>query len=338
MLPSEFTPEDMRVQEYFIKGTEPTEVSSRYSTLPDVTNLRMEFINNQLILKWDDPVSNTGMSRDELYNLMKKNNFFTYDFDNQFNEYYSSNGVMAYDVESDGQWLGFVFENEANVNSQYERDTASFTVKSRTIGILQDDGTELINFSNGVSINVNIKDLVGRDYKPEISLNGSSSVSVYQNDPYSDKGATAKDDEDGNLTSKITKTITGPNGNVSTVDTTVLGTYSITYTVSDSKGQKVSITRKVIVKEAPDTTDPIVTLTGSDTITLDIFLGDTWTDPGATALDNKDGDLTSSISVTDPVDDTTVGTYTVTYSVTDAAGNTGTTTRTVEVVNTDPDA
>ena len=69
----------------------------------------------------------------------------------------------------------------------------------------------------------------------------------------------------------------------------------------------------------PDTTPPVITLLGDATI--HIAQGAPYTDPGATALDNVDGDITSHITITNPVDTTTPGTYTVTYTVSDAAGN-----------------
>ena len=78
-----------------------------------------------------------------------------------------------------------------------------------------------------------------------------------------------------------------------------------------------------------DTTPPVITLNGSSSIQLNV--GDTWTDPGATATDNTDGDLTSSITVSGTVDTSTVGTYALIYSVSDAASNSASTTRTVIV-------
>ncbi|PLW94735.1 MAG: hypothetical protein C0592_01965 [Marinilabiliales bacterium] len=78
-----------------------------------------------------------------------------------------------------------------------------------------------------------------------------------------------------------------------------------------------------------DITNPTITLTGSETMTID--LGDDFTDPGATANDDKDGDLTSQISVTGTVTTDEVGVYTLTYTVSDEAGNTATATRTVYV-------
>ena len=52
---------------------------------------------------------------------------------------------------------------------------------------------------------------------------------------------------------------------------------------------------------------------------------------GATATDDKDGDLTSKIETTGKVDTKKAGTYKITYTVKDAAGNTSTATRTVIV-------
>ena len=80
-----------------------------------------------------------------------------------------------------------------------------------------------------------------------------------------------------------------------------------------------------------DTTAPVITLLGATTSSL--LVGDTYTDPGATALDNVDGDITGNIVVAGDVVNTAIeGTYVVTYNVSDAAGNQATQlTRTVTV-------
>ena len=78
-----------------------------------------------------------------------------------------------------------------------------------------------------------------------------------------------------------------------------------------------------------DTTPPVITLNGSSTIQL--TAGDSWTDPGATATDDTDGDITSSITVSGTVDTSITGTYTLIYNVADAASNTASVTRTVVV-------
>src|SRR5690606_15325367 len=67
--------------------------------------------------------------------------------------------------------------------------------------------------------------------------------------------------------------------------------------------------------------------------------GDPFVDPGATAFDFVDGDLTADIVVegADDVDTGTLGTYLITYNVSDAAGNAADeVTRTVNVVPESP--
>ncbi len=72
--------------------------------------------------------------------------------------------------------------------------------------------------------------------------------------------------------------------------------------------------------ETSDTIAPVITLSGSATISLN--QGETYTDAGATADDETDGDISTNISVGgDTVDTATVGSYSITYNVSDAAGN-----------------
>ncbi len=80
----------------------------------------------------------------------------------------------------------------------------------------------------------------------------------------------------------------------------------------------------------PDLTAPVITLLGDNPVT--VYQGATFTDAGATAEDNIDGDITTNIIVTGSVDTDTIGTYELTYTVTDAAGNESSVIRTVEVV------
>lgn len=85
-------------------------------------------------------------------------------------------------------------------------------------------------------------------------------------------------------------------------------------------------------QQQADTTRPVITLTGDNPQILDF--SEAYTELGATASDDRDGDLTASI-VTDAsaVDTTMPGDYLVTYNVTDAAGNAAVAvTRTVTVL------
>ena len=69
----------------------------------------------------------------------------------------------------------------------------------------------------------------------------------------------------------------------------------------------------------PDTTAPVISLIGSSNIS--IAEGSAYSDAGATATDNIDGDISANITVNNPVNTGVPATYTITYNVNDAAGN-----------------
>ena len=85
-----------------------------------------------------------------------------------------------------------------------------------------------------------------------------------------------------------------------------------------------------------DTEGPAITLNGNATVTIDC--GDAYTELGATALDNFDGDVTGDIVVTgDTVNPAVPGDYEITYNVSDQSGNAATEViRTVTVANNCP--
>jgi hypothetical protein len=68
-----------------------------------------------------------------------------------------------------------------------------------------------------------------------------------------------------------------------------------------------------------DRIGPEIELLGE--VRVNIPAGQEYVDPGATALDDIDGDITDKIEVSGTVSSTVVGTQTITYSVADRAGN-----------------
>ncbi|MBB6636049.1 immunoglobulin-like domain-containing protein [Cohnella thailandensis] len=159
---------------------------------------------------------------------------------------------------------------------------------------------------------------------PELALNGSNPMNIPQGGAYTEPGATATDAIDGNLSSSVV--ITGD------VDTTRLGNYPVQYAVTDRAGNIASVIRNVYVYDGDE---PAIYLNGANPMTVEA--NSPFVDPGATAQDAQDGDLSASIVVTGTVDTSTLGTYTLTYNVSDAAGNAAATvTRTVYVQDTQP--
>ena len=84
-----------------------------------------------------------------------------------------------------------------------------------------------------------------------------------------------------------------------------------------------------------DTTPPVITLIGEPSVT--VRKGTAYSDPGATAYDNTDGDITNRIVMYGIVDTGTAGVYTISFNVIDSAGNkAATVTRTVNVTEPEP--
>ncbi|MBC2190299.1 LPXTG cell wall anchor domain-containing protein, partial [Listeria booriae] len=135
-------------------------------------------------------------------------------------------------------------------------------------------------------------------------------------------GVSASDTEDGNVTSSVSVT-------ANDVDTSAVGTYHVTYSVTDSDGNTTTKTITVTVTS----NDAPVIVASDQTIkkgkAFDVMAG-------VSASDLEDGDVTGGITVTaNDVDTNTVGTYHVTYSVTDSDGNTTTKTITVTITSND---
>lgn len=155
--------------------------------------------------------------------------------------------------------------------------------------------------------------------KPIININGQSNVSINIGSTYIDAGAIATDNIDASLSVSTTGTV-NPNA---------IGSYLITYNAQDSSGNiAISVTRTVNVI---DVSSPIITILGSNPITINI--GTIYSDAGATAIDDVDGDVTSEIITTGTVNVNAIGTYNITYTITDTAGNIANATRTVNVID-----
>lgn len=161
---------------------------------------------------------------------------------------------------------------------------------------------------------INYKDVVA----PTITLTGGEEILINTGQEFTDPGYSAIDDCDGDLTDKVVV-----NGEV---DVQKNGNYKLTYSVSDSHGNKAKVIR--IVKVG-DFTAPVISLSGETRIY--VKLGTSYSEPGFSATDNIDGDLTSKVVVNGSVDTSKIGRYTLTYTVTDSAGNSTSNSRSVLV-------
>lgn len=152
---------------------------------------------------------------------------------------------------------------------------------------------------------------------PVITLVGGDTVRVEKTATktacYSEIAGTtykASDATQGDMTSEVVVK--------SDLDCSAPGIYTFQFDLRDASGNNaVTKFRTIIV--ALDKTAPKLTLNGKDTMVLEQC--DTYSEPGAVAIDANDGNLTSAIKIAGKVDAGTVGVYTLVYSVSDAQKN-----------------
>jgi hypothetical protein len=180
--------------------------------------------------------------------------------------------------------------------------------------------------SEGLDATIWIDDLEieggsGTDTIPPV-IEGANDIDLFIGDQTSFDlmaGVTAIDVPDGDITSNII--VSAP-----TLDVNTLGSYVATYFVKDAAGNMTVVNRKITVKN--DTDGPM--FMGLEKVTIQT--GDNFNPlSGVSAMDDRDGDVTSSIEVSGDYDINVAGEYTLTYTVVDAAGNETTANRTLVI-------
>ncbi len=160
---------------------------------------------------------------------------------------------------------------------------------------------------------------------PTVALTGpaNQAVECVAGGTYADPGATASDLCEGSLpASRISRT--------GSVNPSVPALYSLSYVATDSAGNaSAPVTRTVTVA---DTLAPTFTLNGLANMVLEC--GTPYTEPGAAAIDQCAGNLTSGIQETGTVNPLVPGTYALHYTVSDGNGHSVSANRSVQVKDT----
>lgn len=164
-LPSEYTPERLKVTEVFKKGTEPTDVSTRFSKLANPSNATYTYDGTTIKLTWDKVATPTAIDKVALQNYF--NTYYGAHANKYYNERinYNSNyiGNIGYNVylkNSDGTLssLGHTYLSEftytPNISGTYE-----FIIKT-SYSIWQDNMSDGINIKVDAEIDSNITDIV----------------------------------------------------------------------------------------------------------------------------------------------------------------------------------
>jgi len=168
----------------------------------------------------------------------------------------TASDLLTGDIDADGV-LDIVAVNEAGVHQLYLAGPGDeYTLGEEQIvspgmqtGIVADynlDGSLdlILAGTDARSVELHANNGIGRlgfgdRIAPELTLLGEASVTIASGAEYVDAGATAVDDIDGDLTSAITTT--------GSVNSAVVGTYRLTFSVSDRATNTSQVTRTVTV-------------------------------------------------------------------------------------------
>ncbi|GAA6136341.1 hypothetical protein NBRC116583_00880 [Arenicella sp. 4NH20-0111] len=224
-------------------------------------------------------------------------------------------------------FVGDVF-TDPGASATDDKDGSVGVVSSGVVNA-QAAGTYQITYnatdSDGLAAESKVREVlvVADVLPPMITLIGADTINIGVGEVFDDPGATGVDNRDG----AVEVVVSG------SVNSDVIGTYSVSYNASDAAGnQAVEVIRTVIVEAFVDTQPPVISLLGSSSVSLS--LGSEFTDPGYTVIDNVDANVV--VAVSGAVDTSTVGVYPITYTAADAAGNQAIpVTRTVAVVGAD---
>lgn len=213
---------------------------------------------------------------------------------------------------------------EADANVEYQLNGVDGEWISYTEEIVVTEEGETMIYAQAVDRAGNISDVVESLVRidrtaPELTLLGENPMYVLYGEPFEEPGYQVAD----NITDNLEVDVIGE------VDTNEIGVYTITYSVQDEAGNETAQTRTVHVV---DEVQPVIILKGDNPLILEV--GTDYEEPGATAEDNVDGDISGHIQITGDVDTSKLGIYQVTYQVADSSENQTEVTRTVEVVDT----
>ncbi len=143
--------------------------------------------------------------------------------------------------------------------------------------------------------------------EPTIHLKGEKELTLTIGETYEEMGAVVR---------IFDKKMQGMYKSIGSVNTNKVGTYEILYRTDIKYLKRENFVHRTV--HIIDDSVPSITLKGSD-VTLSI--GDAYKEPGFTAYDEYDGDLTGKVKIENKVDLTKAGTYQIHYEVTDSSGN-----------------
>lgn len=274
-LASQYTPGNLKVTEYFVRGTQPTEVSQRFAKFSDVKNLATTYQNGKAILTWDYEIPKNldekylkeyysqsvfGKGTNTLVSARLGNNkdiveTFNHSFRNNPSTTLKDYGFGVYEIQDDDtlKLLSFVTE------PKYEY-TGS---ESTTLVVKTEYKNYKANASNGVKAKITVKEEPQEPENPQsqdnkkitITLAGKNTLTLEKGkDTYKEEGIKSVLYGVNQVTKDATvayscgdSKFVSPSEIETFIDNAEVGTYKIIYTVTYN-GITETKSRTVIIK------------------------------------------------------------------------------------------
>lgn len=235
LLPSANTPDDMKVTEYFKKGTVPTEASQRYAALANPTSLNAEVTDTKVNLSWGASKGNSYFTQNTLANSLK--GLYLKEASSKAAEIIAGNGEFGYEIfaqtSSGTRSLGFTTATKYSANR--ENSDTTYIVKACY-------SINRASSSSGVSTKVkgtnkkeeNKDNLENKEETVEISFNDGDSINISIANGYTDRGLKINNEEITNytITSNNSAVSISGSGLGSTCTFSETGTFTLNYEVT----------------------------------------------------------------------------------------------------------
>ncbi len=213
------------------------------------------------------------------------------------------NGVDTYDLEVYGSYIELGAELTGDNASQYTLEIIG-TVDPDVLGVYVITYNALDSNLDIIRTDVRTVTVVDTT-APEVTIVGDDVVILELLDTYTDSGVTYIDNYDTVLDYEVTNN----------VDTSAVGSYLVTYVVTDSSGNETTLVRTVHVSD-------VIAPTASLIPSIDtVYVDEEYIDNAIAFSDNYYIASGISVDIVGSVDTSTVGTYIIEYTVTDPSGN-----------------
>ncbi len=257
-LPSPYTPESMLITELFIKGTEPTEVSDRYSQLENVTTLDASLEGNKITVSWNGIATPNSINMEYLTPIYESMWTGT-------DPGYLASALASRQSYNDtvmGSIVYKVYTQDSTGNLTYIGETADTTFtynpttnKAVTFVIKSSYTIFTANESSGTTLTYTP---VGLDSVVSIELNGNKNIHLVVGDDYEEPTPSVivlenlvKVENGITIKTSIKRHSDGQTGSLTSIpiDTTTADKYTITYIVTYGDVTE-TLTREIEIKES----------------------------------------------------------------------------------------